>query len=60
MSEDFWYAERRARWKPDHVRLLLIAESAPDDGGDIENRRFFTARRQRLKNQRQNPVMPSN
>ena len=41
MSEDLWYSERRARWRPDHVRLLLIAESAPDDGGDIANRRFF-------------------
>ncbi|MGV1033777.1 MAG: hypothetical protein ACOYBP_00945 [Microbacteriaceae bacterium] len=41
MSEDPWYSERRARWKPEHVRLLLIAESAPDDGGDIANRRFF-------------------
>jgi hypothetical protein len=41
VSEDPWYAERRARWKPDAVRLLLVAESAPDDGGDIANRRFF-------------------
>lgn len=41
MSEDPWYAQRRARWKPERVRLLLIAESAPDDGGDIANRRFF-------------------
>jgi hypothetical protein len=41
MPEDPWYSERRARWKPEHVRLLLIAESAPDDGGDIANRRFF-------------------
>jgi hypothetical protein len=41
VSEDPWYAERRARWKPERVRLLLIAESAPDDGGDIANRRFF-------------------
>lgn len=41
MSEDPWYAERRARWKPDRVRLLLIAESAPDDGGDETSRRFF-------------------
>lgn len=41
MSEDSWYSERRARWKPDRVRLLLIAESAPDDGGDLANRRFF-------------------
>lgn len=41
MSEDPWYAERRARWKPRRVRLLLIAESAPDDGGDPANRRFF-------------------
>ena len=41
MSEGPWHSERRARWKPDHVTLLLIAESAPDDGGDIANRRFF-------------------
>lgn len=41
MSEDPWYSERRARWKPERVRILLIAESAPDDGGDIANRRFF-------------------
>lgn len=41
MSEDPWYAERRARWKPQQIRLLLIAESAPDDGGDPANRRFF-------------------
>lgn len=40
-SEDPWYAERRARWKPAKVQLLLIAESAPDDGGDQANRRFF-------------------
>jgi hypothetical protein len=33
--------ERRALWKPDKVQLLLIAESAPDDGGDEANRRFF-------------------
>ncbi|MDH6180768.1 hypothetical protein M2152_000950 [Microbacteriaceae bacterium SG_E_30_P1] len=41
MSEGPWYAERRARWKPERVRLLLVAESAPDDGGDLANRRFF-------------------
>ena len=41
MHEDPWYAKRRARWKPEKVRLLLIAESAPDDGGDEANRRFF-------------------
>lgn len=41
MIEDLWYADRRARWKPERVRLLLIAESAPDDGGDASNRRFF-------------------
>lgn len=41
MSEDPWYSERRAHWKPVPVRLLLIAESAPDDGGDLANRRFF-------------------
>jgi hypothetical protein len=41
VNEDPWYAQRRARWKPARVRLLLIAESAPDDGGDVANRRFF-------------------
>lgn len=41
MSEDPWYAERRARWRPNRVRLLMIAESVPDDGGDEANRRFF-------------------
>lgn len=41
MNEDPWYAERRARWRPDRVRLLLVAESAPDDGGDPADRRFF-------------------
>ncbi|MFV0632732.1 hypothetical protein [Demequina sp.] len=38
-----WYASLRMQWKPDHVRLLLIGESAPDDGGDPTNRRFFYA-----------------
>ena len=33
--------ERRARWKSEQVRLLLIAESAPNDGGEEANRRFF-------------------
>ncbi|WP_375384045.1 hypothetical protein [uncultured Microbacterium sp.] len=41
MEEDTWYASRRARWKPDRVRLLMIAESAPDSGGDVSARRFF-------------------
>lgn len=39
-SELPWYAELREKWKPEHVRLLLVAESAPDDGG-IEYRRWF-------------------
>ena len=39
--ENDWYSERRSRWKPDRVRLLLIAESAPDAGGDPSKRRFF-------------------
>lgn len=41
MTEDSWYSDRRARWKPEKIRLLLIAESAPDDAGDTTNRRFF-------------------
>lgn len=41
MSEDEWYAERRRRWRPERVRLLLVAESAPHDNGVIADRRFF-------------------
>lgn len=28
--EDPWYSERRARWRPPVVRLLIVAESPPD------------------------------
>ena len=38
-GEDSSYALLRARWKPDPVRLLLIAESPPDSGAGP--RRFF-------------------
>ena len=41
MTEDPWYAERRGRWKPAHVQLVIIAESAPDNGEDEANRRLF-------------------
>jgi hypothetical protein len=41
VSADVWYQALRTRWKPRHVRLLLIGESAPDDRGDPTNRRFF-------------------
>jgi len=41
--EDEWYSRLRQDWKPEHVRLLLIGESAPDDGGDQSKRRFFYA-----------------
>lgn len=41
MAEDSWYSVRRARWAPGQVHLLLIAESAPDDGGEAVRRRFF-------------------
>lgn len=43
MLEDSWYQALRQRWKPEKVRLLLIGESPPDDGGDITKRRFFYA-----------------
>ncbi|TQS94359.1 hypothetical protein EU811_00800 [Arthrobacter sp. TS-15] len=43
MAEEEWYQSLREQWKPTHVRLLLIGESAPDDGGDPNNRRFFYA-----------------
>lgn len=36
-----WYQSPREQWKPSHIRLLLVGESAPDDGGDPGNRRFF-------------------
>ncbi len=41
--EEPWYSKQRRRWRPDRVRLLLVAESAPDDGGDASRRRFFYA-----------------
>jgi hypothetical protein len=43
VDEEPWYSELRERWRPKHVRLLLIAESAPDDRGDPARRRFFYA-----------------
>lgn len=41
MVEEEWYQSLREQWRPSHIRLLLIGESAPDDGGDPNNRRFF-------------------
>ena len=41
MTEEAWYETLRGKWKPSRIRLLLIGESAPDDGGDPDNRRFF-------------------
>jgi hypothetical protein len=40
-DEDPWYVQLREEWKPARVRLLLIAESAPDDDGDPARRRYF-------------------
>ena len=45
VDEEPWYSELRLRWKPENVRLLMIAESAPDDRGDLAARRFFYADR---------------
>lgn len=42
-DEEPWYAKLRIRWKPDRVKLLMIAESAPAGGKDISGRRFFYA-----------------
>lgn len=36
-----WYAQLREQWRPERVSLLLIGESAPDDAGDPQSRRFF-------------------
>ncbi|GAA1681210.1 hypothetical protein [Microbacterium lacus] len=44
-AEEPWYSQLREQWRPQHVRLLMIAESAPDDGGDVSRRRFFYADR---------------
>lgn len=41
MGEEPWYAQLREQWRPTPVRLLLIAESAPDPGS--AERRFFYA-----------------
>lgn len=45
VEEEHWYAQLRARWKPDHVKLLMVAESAPNHGGNISEGRFFYAAR---------------
>lgn len=42
-DEEPWYAQLRNRWKPERVKLLMIAESAPADRGDVSARRFFYA-----------------
>lgn len=39
LEEESWYAQLRAGYKPDEVRLLLVGESAPASEG--LNRRFF-------------------
>jgi hypothetical protein len=36
-----WYAQLREQWQPPNVRILLVAESAPDPGAN--DRRFFYA-----------------
>ncbi|POH59628.1 hypothetical protein C3B59_17180 [Cryobacterium zongtaii] len=41
MAEHEWYQTLRAEWKPAHVRLLLIGESAP--AADADDLRFFYA-----------------
>lgn len=44
LAEDPWYQQLRMQWKPDHVKLLLVAESAPDSGAAAATeRRFFYA-----------------
>ncbi|WP_149085711.1 MULTISPECIES: hypothetical protein [Microbacterium] len=41
--EDAWYAELRVRYQPEHVRVLLVGESAPIDHGGTHPRKFFYA-----------------
>lgn len=44
-DEHPWYTELREEWKPERVKLLMVAESAPDDHGDPTRRRcFYSAR----------------
>lgn len=40
-DEEPWYSQLRKQWKPERVKLLMIAESAPADGGNASNRNFF-------------------
>ncbi|WP_022894559.1 hypothetical protein [Agromyces subbeticus] len=42
-TEDAWYQQLRKQWKPNPVRLLLVAESAPAPGAAAADRRFFYA-----------------
>jgi hypothetical protein len=41
MGNSNWYSELREAYRPDHVRVLLVGESAPDPGAG--ERRFFYA-----------------
>jgi hypothetical protein len=41
MTDPAWYEELRARYRPEHLRVLLIGESPPDPGAG--ERRFFYA-----------------
>lgn len=43
MTNEPWYAQLRSQWKPERVKLLMVAESAPADGGNGSARRFFYA-----------------
>ncbi|MFF1883416.1 hypothetical protein ACFVVC_18330 [Pseudarthrobacter sp. NPDC058196] len=40
-DEEPWYSKLRKQWKPERVKLLMIAESAPADGGNAVHRNFF-------------------
>lgn len=42
-DEEPWDAQLRSEWKPERVKLLMIAASAPADGGAVLGDRFFYA-----------------
>ncbi|MFE4541555.1 hypothetical protein [Arthrobacter sp. NPDC056727] len=40
-DEEPWYVQLRSQWKPERVKLLMIAESAPADVGNTSVRKCF-------------------
>lgn len=43
MSAEPWYEQLRRRWKPEHVRLLIIDEAAPELAADAKHEFFYSS-----------------